>query len=118
MSNSEGKRKPSVEKGLGRKKKVKVEGAPFLSWVDLLYTEQPTLTWNKVDPIKRDVFQKAYGMNNSGIPPKWLKFRVHLKEDDLEALFGQRQGSNGYSYSYSEDSEFVKKVEHLWMITH
>ena len=118
MNNTEGERKSSIEKGSGRKKKVKVEGAPSLSWVDPLYAEQPTVTWNRVDPIKRDAFQKAYGLNNSGIPPKQLKFGVHLKEDDVEALFGQRQGGNGYNYSYSEDLEFVKKVERLWMITH
>jgi hypothetical protein len=29
-------------------------------------------------------------LNNSRIPLKRLKFGVHLKEDDLEALFGQR----------------------------
>jgi hypothetical protein len=86
----EGERKPSVEKGSGRKKKVKVERAPSLSWVDPLYAEQPTLTWNRVDPIKWDAFEKVYGLNNSGIPLKRLKFGLHLKEDDVEVLFGQR----------------------------
>ena len=103
MNTTEGERKSSVEKGSGWKKKVKVDGAPSLSWVDPLYAEQPTIMWNRVDPIKRDAFQKVYGLNNSGIPPKRLKFGVHLKEIDVEVLFGQRQGGNGFSYSYLED---------------
>jgi hypothetical protein len=39
MSSTEEEHKPSIEKGSGRKKKVKVEGAPSLSWVDPLYAE-------------------------------------------------------------------------------
>ena len=118
MSITDGLSLGSGEIGLGKRKKVKVEGAPSLSWVEPLYAEQPSLCWNRVDPISRETFEKAYDLNNQGIPPKRLKFGVHLEESEVDALFGPRVGTNGYSYSYSEDTEFVKRVERLWMITH
>jgi hypothetical protein len=118
MSITDGLNLGSREIGLGKRKKVKVEGAPLLSWVVPLYAEQPSLCWNRVDRISRETFEKAYDLNNQGIPPKRLKFGVHLEESEVDAVFGPRVGTNGYSYSYSEDTEFVKRVEQLWMITH
>ena len=110
----------SSETGQGRRKsKVKVEGAVHRSeaFVDPLYAEQPQLVWNRVDPISKEVFEEKYGLCNKGLPPKQLKYGIHLKEADVEAMFGPRV-SNGYRYAYSEDVAFVKKVEYLWMVTH
>jgi hypothetical protein len=118
MSITEGLSLGSGEIGVGKRKKVKVERAPSLSWVEPLYAEPPSLCWNRVDPVSRGAFEKAYGLNNQGIPPKRLKFGVHLEESEVDEVFGPRVGTNGYSYSYSEDTEFVKRVERLWMITH
>ena len=115
---SEGLGLGNGEVGVVKKKKVKLEGAASLSWVEPLYAEQPSLCWNRSDPVTRAAFEKAYGLSKQGIPPKRLKFGVHLEESEVDELFGPRVGSNGYSYSYSEDTEFVKRVERLWMITH
>ena len=118
MSITEGLSLGSDEIGLRKRKKVKVEGSPLLSWVEPLYAEQPSLCWNRVDPISRKAFEKAYGLNNQGIPPKRLKFGMHLEESEVDARFGARVGNNGYNYSYLEDTEFVKRIDWLWMITH
>lgn len=108
---------PGLERGQVRKKKVKVEGAPSPSWVDPLYAEQPTIAWNRVDPISRNVFEEKYGLCNKGVAPRRLKYGVHLEESEVDEMFGPKV-NNGYRYSWSEDVEFVKKVERLWMITH
>lgn len=117
MSHTE--EEPSeCERGNPRlKKKIKVEGASSLSWVDPLYAEKPDLLWNRVEPVKKTDFEKKYGLSNQGIPPKRLKIPLHVTEAEIEKLFGQKV-SNGYSYSWSEDVEWVRKVERMWMITH
>lgn len=109
---------PSSEKGSAHRRRVKVEGAPSSAWVELLYAEQPTLAWNRVDPITRHLFEVHYGLCNRGLAPKRLKYGVHITEQEVEDMFGPKVSANGYRYSWSEDEEFVKKVERLWMITH
>ena len=118
MSVLEGLGLGSGKGGVVKKKKVKLEGVASLSRVEPLYAEQPSLCWNRSDPVTRAAFEKAYGLSNQGIPPKRLKFGVHLEESEVDELFGPRVGSNGYSYSYSEDIDFVRRVERLWMIIH
>lgn len=97
------------------RKKVKVEGS---AWVDPLYAEPPTITWDKLTPLKRGYFAEAFGLCNEGLAPKRLKYGIHLLESDVEALFGVKVNSNGYAYSSLEDTNFVEKVERTWMLTH
>ena len=118
MSISEGLGLGSGKVGVVKKKKVKLEGDASLSCIEPLYAKQPSLCWNRSDPVTRAAFEKAYGLSNQEIPLKRLKFGVHLEESEVDELFGPRVGSNGYSYSYLEDTEFVRRVERLWMITH
>jgi hypothetical protein len=99
-------------------KKVKVEGAPSTAWVDPLYAAQPTITWDRVTALKRDYFAQNYGLCNTGLAPKRLKFGVHVNEAEVEELFGAKVNANGYRYSLSEDTALVEKVERIWMITH
>lgn len=108
----------SVERGSRGKRKVKVEGDPAPSFIDPLYAEQPKIVWNRVDPILRDAFEKEYGLCNKGLAPKRLRFGVHLEESEVEAVFGPRASANGYRYANSEDVEWVKKIELIWMQTH
>jgi len=68
--------------------------------------------------MTRATFEKAFGLNNQSIPSKHLKFGVHLEESNVDVLFGQRVDNNGYKYSYSKNTDFMKRVERLWMITH
>jgi len=104
--------------GKGRqsvRKNVKVKGT---TWVDLLYVELSTITWDKLTLLKRRYFAEAFGLRNENLAPKQLKYGIHLLELDIEALFGVKVNSNGYTYSSLEDTSFVEKVERIWMLTH
>jgi len=48
------------------------------------------------------------------LAPKWLRYGIHLKKSNIEALFGVKVNSNGYTYSLLEDTNFVEKVERTW----
>ena len=100
------------------RKKAKVEGGSSGAWVDPLYAEQPTLTWDRQTTLKRDYFEKNFGLCNEGFAPKRLRFGVHLDEADVESLFGPKVNANGYRYSMSEDVALQERVEKCWMITH
>jgi hypothetical protein len=61
---------------------------------------------------------KEYGLCNTEIPPKSLKINVHITEDEVISVFGQKVGGNGYKYTNCDDESLVKKVELRWMICH
>lgn len=117
-SEREGEELPLEPESKPARKRVKVEGGGSAAWVDPLYAEQPTITWDRVSVLKRDYFEKKFGLCNEGFAPKRLRFGVHLDEADVEGLFGPKVNANGYRYSMSEDIALVERVEKCWMITH
>jgi hypothetical protein len=96
-------------------KKGKVESA---AWVDPMYAAQPEITWDRQTALKREYFATNYGLCNKGLAPKRLRIGLHVSEADIESLFGPKVNSNGYRYADNEDTEFVERVEKMWMITH
>jgi hypothetical protein len=97
---------------------VEKKGKKQSCWVPPLFSEEPTVVWDRSAPILRATFVKEYGLCNTGIPPKSLKINVHITEDKVVSVFGQKVGGSGYKYTNCDDESLVKKVELRWMICH
>lgn len=75
---------------------VKIEGVDPTSYVDPIYSEQPTIVFDRINLVSRKVFVEKYGLCNEGANPKRLKIGVHIEEADVEQLFGPCINRNGY----------------------
>jgi hypothetical protein len=47
-----------------------------------------------------------------------LKVLKHLKDSEVEALFGGLVNKTGYKYMQCGDLELIAHIENLWMILH